>query len=67
MVNVLRSDIMLKEAETRLVILDDREKSMLSVFNNLLNRNPDERVEIPDSVLVENLEMTTAKDSLLSR
>ena len=66
MVNVLRSDIMLKEAETRLIILDDREKSMLSVFNNLLNRHPDERVEIPDSVHLQNLEISTAKDSLLS-
>jgi outer membrane protein, heavy metal efflux system len=66
MVNVLRSDIMLKEAETRLVILDDREKSMLSVFNNLLNRNPDEGVEIPDSIQIENLKIITAKDSLLS-
>jgi len=66
MVNVLRSDIMLQEAETRLIILDDRENSMLSVFNSLLNRDSDEKVNIPDSVQIENLLTDVGKDSLLS-
>src|SRR5690554_525074 len=62
MVDVLRADILLKDAQTRLSVLDDQEKSFLAVFNNLLNRKPGEAVNIPDSVYIHN---AVPNDSLL--
>ena len=67
MVDVLRVDIMLKEAETRLQILNDKEKPLLSSFNNLLNRDENEQVEVVDSLSVEHLSAEISTDSLLMR
>lgn len=67
MVDVLRVDIMLKDAETRLQILNDKEKPLLSSFNNLLNRDENEQVEVVDSLSVEDLPSEISKDSLLMR
>jgi outer membrane protein TolC len=67
MVDVLRVDIMLKDAETRLQILNDKEKPLLSLFNNLLNRDENEQVEVVDSLSVEDLPAEISKDSLLMR
>ena len=39
MVDVLRVDIMLKDAQTNLEILNKKENALVSTFNNLLNRN----------------------------
>jgi outer membrane protein TolC len=58
---------MLKDAETRLQILNDKEKPLLSLFNNLLNRDENEQVEVVDSLSVEDLPAEISKDSLLMR
>lgn len=50
MVDVLRTDIMITEAQTRLSVLDDRETALTAAFNNLMNRNADDPVDIPDSI-----------------
>lgn len=44
MAEVLQADIRLKDTETALDILDIKETALLTVFNKLLNRNPDEPV-----------------------
>lgn len=67
MVDVLRVDIMLKDAETRLQILNDKEKPLLSTFNNLLNRNENAPVVVADSLSIQNLTVALSKDSLLNR
>ncbi|MGC9352246.1 MAG: TolC family protein [Mariniphaga sp.] len=67
MVDVLRVDIMLKDAETRLQILNDKEKPLLSTFNNLLNRNENEPVVVADSLSIQKLPVAVSKDSLLNR
>jgi len=67
MVDVLRVDIMLKDAETRLQILNDKEKSLLSTFNNLLNRSENAPVVVADSLSIQELPVAVSKDSLLNR
>lgn len=67
MVDVLRVDIMLKDAQTRLQILNDKERPLLSTFNNLLNRDENEQVEMVDSLSVEHLSTEISTDSLLMR
>lgn len=67
MVDVLRVDIMLKEAITNLGILSNKEKPLLTTFNKLLNRGENERVQILDSLTIENLPDHFRKDSLLAR
>jgi outer membrane protein, heavy metal efflux system len=67
MVDVLRVDIMLKDAGTRLQILNDKEKSLLSAFNNLLNCDENEPVIVADSLFVQELPFDLSKDSLLAR
>ncbi|MGB5929818.1 MAG: TolC family protein [Cyclobacteriaceae bacterium] len=66
MVNVLRVDIMLKDAVTNLNILIDKEKPLLTKFNKLLNRNEEELVVVIDSIRIEALQENFRKDSLLS-
>ncbi len=65
MVDVLRADIMLKDAQTRLSLMDDREESLLAIFNNLLNRREDETVRIPDSLYTKNPVTDFNRDSLM--
>ncbi len=67
MVDVLRVDIMLQDARTRLSVLDDKEMALLSAFNNLLNRPEEAKVKIPDSLPVESLSYSLVKDTLLAR
>lgn len=67
MVDVLRVDIMLKDAETRLQILNDKEKPLLSTFNNLLNRDKNAPVAVADSLSTPELPGEMSKDSLLNR
>ena len=66
MVDVLRVDIMLKEAGTNLEILHQKEKSLLTTFNNLLNRDENSEVEIADSLEIKFMENNIRKDSLLA-
>ncbi|QIA08367.1 TolC family protein [Draconibacterium halophilum] len=66
MTDVLRVDIMLKEAQTNLGILNKKEKPLLATFNNLLNRNEGEAVVVQDSLFVETLPDNFRRDSLLT-
>jgi outer membrane protein TolC len=65
MVDVLRVDIMLKDAQTNLNILKDKEKPLLTTFNRLLNRPEDEPVQISDTLKLEILSEDYRKDSLI--
>lgn len=66
MVDVLRVDIMLKDAQTNLSILRDKEKPLLTAFNKLLNRSETELVQISDTLKSENLSDYYRKDSLIA-
>jgi outer membrane protein TolC len=66
MVDVLRVDIMLKDAETNLSILNQKEKSLLTTFNKLLNRAEYEVVIMDDTLSAEVLPSNFRKDSLLT-
>jgi outer membrane protein TolC len=65
MVDALRVDIMLKDAETNLSILMEKKTPLVRVFNKLLNRPDNERVTIADSLRTENLAENFRKDSLI--
>ena len=66
MVDVLRVDIMLKDATTDLSILEVKERSLLTAFNKLLNRAENEAVVISDSLVIGSfLPEGFRKDSLL--
>ncbi len=66
MVDVLRVDIMLKDAQTSLEILKNKEKPLLTGFNKLLNRDEDNQVLMADSLAIEILPDNFRKDSLLN-
>ncbi len=65
MVNVLRTDIMLKDAQTNLDILIDKEKPLLASFNQLLNRNENEPVDVSDTLKITLLSDNVMQDSML--
>lgn len=65
MVDVLRVDIMLKDAQTRIQILEDKRQPLLSTFNNLLNRDETANVAISDTLSVDYPTGFFNKDSLL--
>ncbi|WP_339724784.1 TolC family protein [Maribacter stanieri] len=65
LVDVLRVDIMLKEAVTNLGILNKKEMPLLASFNKLLNRNEIEPVIIADTIEIDLLSLDNAKDSLV--
>lgn len=67
MVDVLRVDIMLKDAQTNLNILNEKEHALVSAFNNLLNRNENEDVIVADTLLITEVDIDAVKDSLLLR
>jgi len=66
MTDVLRVDIMLKDAQTNLGILNKKEKPLLVTFNNLLNRDENETVVVEDSLTMETLPENFRRDSLLT-
>jgi outer membrane protein TolC len=66
MADVLRVDIMLKDAQTSLRILNMKEKPLLVTFNSLLNRDENEPVTLLDSLPAESLPENFRKDSLLT-
>ncbi len=66
MTDVLRVDIMLKDAQTNLSILNKKEKPLLTAFNNLLNRDENESVVVQDTLSLELLQENFRKDSLLT-
>ena len=66
MVDVLRVDIMLKDAQTNLNILKAKEKPLTTIFNKLLNRPENEQIVMASSLKTENLPENFRKDSLLT-
>jgi len=66
MVDVLRVDIMLKDAQTNLNILKAKEKPLTIIFNKLLNRPENELVVMASSLKTQNLPENFRKDSLLT-
>lgn len=65
MVDVLRVDIMLKDATTDLSILNQKKKPLETRFNKLLNRAENESIEIIDSLQLKRIAPDFRKDSLL--
>lgn len=65
MVDVLRVDIMLKDAQTNLLILRDKEKPLTTAFNKLLDRPEEEKIVISDSLRPVTLAENFRKDSLI--
>ena len=65
MVDVLRVDIMLKDANTELSILNQKRKPLETRFNKLLNRDENESIEIIDSLQIKRIIPDFRKDSLL--
>jgi outer membrane protein, heavy metal efflux system len=65
MVDVLRVDIMLKESQTNLKILNKKSTPLLALFNKLLNRGELEPVIISDTLVIDPMSLAYAKDSLV--
>ncbi len=63
LVDVLRVDIMLKDALTNLEILRKKKQPLVTSFNKLLNREEDSEVVVSDSLTVTDLAIN--RDSLL--
>ena len=63
-VDVLRVDIMLKDAITSLNILEMKEKSLKTTFNKLLNRDVTEEVAIDTAFATETLQDSFRRDSI---
>jgi len=66
MVDVLRVDIMLQDAQTNLEILKKKEVPLRAAFNNLLNRNVEDAVLLPDTLEVKQFDSPLTKDSLFT-
>jgi outer membrane protein, heavy metal efflux system len=66
MVDVLRVDIMLQEANTNLSILSQKKKPLETRFNTLLNRNEAEAILISDSLVLPEMAKDDDRDSLLA-
>ncbi len=65
MVDVLRVDLMLKDATTSLNILNQKKKPFETRFNNLLNRNETEPIVISDTLVIPEIVADYRRDSLL--
>lgn len=66
MIDVLRVDIMLKEAQTNLEILTKKEPALTSWFNSILNRKYDEKIIISKDLQIQDLPIAYRKDSISS-
>lgn len=66
MVDVLRVDIMLKDAVTNLSILKQKQKPLKTRFNKFLNRDEHEEIVIQDSLLVIEMVESYRRDSMLA-
>lgn len=65
MVDVLRVDIMLKDASTNLSILEQKEQPLETRFNKLLNRAENTTIVIEDSLSLVSLSSAYGKDTML--
>lgn len=66
MTDVIRTEIMIEDAETEIELLKELRKPLLIHFNKLLNRPELEKVTLPDSILLSEIHTDYRKDSLLS-
>ncbi|KYG77252.1 transporter [Roseivirga spongicola] len=64
LVDALRVDLMLKDSQTNIEILEEKKLPLLSLFNQLLNRDEFEPVETPDSLLIPDDPEVYPKDSV---
>lgn len=64
LVDVLRVDLMLKDAQTNLDILQKKKQPLITSFNNLLNRDESDEVVVADTLMVSELAIN--RDSLLT-
>ncbi|SMG29517.1 Outer membrane protein TolC [Marivirga sericea] len=62
MVDVLRVDIMMEDAKTNLEILEQKEKPLITAFQNVINKEVE--VEIPETLNAIDFEPSLVKDSL---
>jgi len=65
MVDVLRVDIMLKDAQTNLSILEKQKTPFQTRFNKLLNRGENESIEIIEELEATSIPEEYRRDSLL--
>ncbi|MBI1222009.1 MAG: TolC family protein [Bacteroidetes bacterium] len=65
MVDVLRVDIMLNEAQTNLNLLEQMRLPLQSQFNQLLNRPDTAGVQVTDSLVLQEIPMNYRRDSLI--
>lgn len=64
MVDVLRFQMAKEELEAKIQLVEDQKKTTLTQFNSLLNRNPDTKVNIADTLKIPN-ERIFSLDSVL--
>ena len=65
MVDVLRVDIIMDDAETNLEILRQKEKPLVTAFQNVLNKEVE--IEIPDNLNSVDFQPSLVKDSLFDQ
>ena len=64
LVDVLRVDIMIKDAQTNLEILNKKEPALTSWFNSILNRKYDEKIVVSTKIETIELPIEYRKDSI---
>jgi outer membrane protein TolC len=64
LVDVLRVDIMIKDAQTNLEILNKKEPALISWLNSILNRKYDEKIVVSQELEVIELPFQYRKDSI---
>ena len=64
LVDVLRVDIMIKESQTNLEILNKQEPALQSWLNSILNRKYDEKIEIVQELNIVELPLGYRKESI---
>ncbi|EIA07115.1 TolC family protein [Flavobacterium frigoris] len=66
LVDVLRVDIMVKEAQTNLSILEKKEPALTAWFNSILNRKYDEKIDVIKEITLVELPLEYRKDSIVT-
>ena len=67
LVDVLRVDLMLKDATTNIEILEEKQQPLVTTFNKLLNQEEFAPIETPDTLVVLEEALEVRKDSLLTQ
>ena len=67
LVNVLRVDLMLKDATTNIEILEEKQQPLVTTFNKLLNQEEFAPIERPDTLVVMEEAPEVSKDSLFTQ